>query len=59
MAERGGETSSSLIGLDESVWLMGETLCGLGSFPLVDELALAGVRLLREVVPFEAAVMLA
>ena len=51
--------SSSLIGLDESVWLMGETLCGLGSFPLLDELILAVARLLRVLEPFAAAVMLA
>jgi len=59
MAESGGETSSSLIGLDESVWLIGETLWGLGNLPLEDELMLAGARLLRVVVPFAAAVMVA
>ena len=59
MAERGGESSSSsLIGLDESVWLMGETLGGLGNFP-VAELRLAIARLPRIAVPLAAAVMLA
>ena len=58
MAERGGESSSSLIGLEESVWLMGEMLWGLGNFP-PRELMLAGARLLRVVVPLAAAVMLA
>ena len=38
---------------------MGETLCGLGSFPLVDELRFTGARLLRVVVPLAAAVMVA
>jgi hypothetical protein len=59
MAERGGETSSSLIELEGSSWLMGETLWGLGNFPLADALTLAGARLLRVVVPFAAAVMVA
>lgn len=57
MAETGGETSSSFTVLDDS--LMGETLWGLGSFPPDDELMLAGARLLRVVVLFAAAVMLA
>ena len=59
MAERGGETSSSWMVLDESVWLTGETLWGLGNFPLEDVLTLAGARLLRVVVLFATAVMLA